>query len=142
MKLKSLQMPKKVEVDDDALLAVARGAEGALRDAESALDQLISFKGEKIVEEDVLSVFGLVSREKLEALAEGVLKGDIKRLIGLVHELDDAGKDLQRLLIELIALARQLILEDLQLLALLTASDPPILLLPGQRLTRLLQLGP
>src|SRR5436190_13817912 len=50
---------EKVEVDDAALHAIARGADGGMRDAESGLDQLISFCGNKIVEADVLSMFGL-----------------------------------------------------------------------------------
>ena len=67
-RLREVAKDEKVKIDDDALLAIARGAEGGMRDAESALDQLISFKGRKIVEEDVLSVFGLVSRMTLEDL--------------------------------------------------------------------------
>jgi DNA polymerase-3 subunit gamma/tau len=90
-----------VKVEDKALLAIARGAEGGLRDAESALDQLISFCGNEIAEEDVLSVFGLVSLAALETLAEAVLKGDIPSVILQIASLDDAGKDFQRLVVEL-----------------------------------------
>src|SRR5262245_22940119 len=39
---------EKVKIDDAALYAIARGADGGMRDAESALDQLISFCGDKI----------------------------------------------------------------------------------------------
>jgi DNA polymerase III subunit gamma/tau len=60
---------EKVSLDSDAALAIARGAEGGLRDAESALDQLIAFRGETIAETDVLAVFGLVSRQTLELLS-------------------------------------------------------------------------
>ncbi|MBQ4439879.1 MAG: DNA polymerase III subunit gamma/tau, partial [Kiritimatiellae bacterium] len=55
--------------DSNALLAIARAAEGGMRDALSSLDQLVSFKGTTIGEEDVLGVFGLVSRSALETLA-------------------------------------------------------------------------
>ena len=99
---------EKVKVDDDALLAIARGSEGALRDAESALDQLIAFKGDSIHEEDVLSVFGLVARRGVEALAGAILKGDIAGVIGQVAALDDAGKDLQRLAMDLLEHFRNL----------------------------------
>ena len=81
----------KIKIGDDALLAIARGAEGGLRDAESALDQLISFRGNKITEEDVLSVFGLVSRQALEELAGAVLEGDIKGIIAMIARMDEAG---------------------------------------------------
>ena len=108
-RLELIAKAENVTVDSDALLAIARGAEGGLRDAESALDQLISFKGNKIGEDDVLSVFGLVSREALEELAAGILKGDIRRLIKRMSELDEAGKDLQRLAIELMEYFRNLL---------------------------------
>jgi DNA polymerase-3 subunit gamma/tau len=98
-----------VELDADAALAIARGAEGGLRDAESALDQLIAFRGNKIAEADVLAVFGLVSRRTLETLAGALLKGDVSTLVETVAELDEAGKDMQRLNLELLDYFRGLL---------------------------------
>jgi len=109
-RLELIAKTDKIKADADALLAIARGAEGGLRDAESAFDQLISFKGKEIAEEDVLSVFGLVARSTLENLAEHVLTGSIKELIAIVEELDASGKDLQRLVIELMAHFRNLLI--------------------------------
>lgn len=100
---------EKIALDGDAALAIARGAEGGLRDAESALDQLIAFCGSTVKEEDVLSVFGLVSRQALEALAESVLRGDLPAVIRSVGELDAGGKDMQRLVIELLDHFRRLL---------------------------------
>src|SRR3954464_7715658 len=54
-----------VKIDEPALVAIARGADGGMRDAESTLDQLISFCGNKIVEADVLSMFGLAARAQI-----------------------------------------------------------------------------
>src|SRR6266404_3419655 len=56
---------EKVQIDEGALHAIARGADGGMRDAECALDQLISFCGNKIVEEDVLSMFGLTAQRQI-----------------------------------------------------------------------------
>ena len=50
-----------IEADEDALLAIARGAEGGMRDALSSLDQLIAFTGERITEDDALGVVGLAA---------------------------------------------------------------------------------
>lgn len=108
-RLNLIATEEKVEVDDDAILAIARGAEGGLRDAESALDQLISFKGKSIQEDDVLSVFGMVSRQGLENLAEAILKSDIPGVIAMIAELDQAGKDVQRLVVELLDYFRHLL---------------------------------
>jgi DNA polymerase-3 subunit gamma/tau len=98
-----------VTISDDALLAIARGAEGGLRDAESALDQIISFRGKEIEEEDVLTVFGLVSRHVLESLTVAVLKSDVPEIINIVADMDRAGKDLQRVVMELLEHFRNLL---------------------------------
>ncbi len=108
-RLREVAKSEKVTIEDDALLAIARGAEGGLRDAESALDQIISFKGKNIAEEDVLSVFGLVSRTLLEELAEHVLSGNIQSVVQTIERLDEAGKDLQRLVVELLGHFRNLL---------------------------------
>src|SRR5215813_5794554 len=69
---------EKVQVDEAALHAIARGAEGAMRDAESTLDQLISFCGDKIEEPDVLSMFGLTAQSQLLELSRSVLAGEVE----------------------------------------------------------------
>ena len=91
-----------VRIAEDALLAIARGAEGGLRDAESALDQLISFRGREIAESDVLAVFGIVSRQALDELGAAVLAGDAPAILRRIDELDRNGKDLTRLTVELL----------------------------------------
>lgn len=98
------------EVDEKALLAVARAAEGGLRDAESALDQLISFCGASISESDVLSIFGLVSADILGELATAVIKGDVAGVIEIVEGFDKNGKDMQRIVLELLEHFRNLLI--------------------------------
>lgn len=100
---------EKVNITDDALLAIARGADGGMRDALSALDQLISFKGDTLTEDDVLAVFGLVSREALEALAGHILCGEMGDMLRQVANFDSAGKDLRRLVAELLDHFRNLL---------------------------------
>ncbi len=100
---------EKIKISEEALLAVARGAEGGLRDAESAMDQLIAFCGRDISEPDVLSVFGLVAWKNVEDLVGSLLRGDVAAMLRLVAELDAAGKDLQRLALELLEYARNLL---------------------------------
>ena len=109
-RLRHICTAERITVDDDALLAVARGAEGGMRDALSALDQLISFKGDALTEDDVLAVFGLVSRKSLENLASAVLKGDMGEILKLVDMFDSAGKDMRRLTVELMEHFRNLLI--------------------------------
>src|SRR5436190_6827386 len=82
-----------VEIDDAALHAIARGAEGGMRDAESTLDQLISFCGSKIVENDVLSMFGLAARAQLLSLATAIITVDSTQALRELNDLARNGKD-------------------------------------------------
>src|SRR5262249_54537184 len=63
--LERIAQQEHVTIDRAALHAIARGADGGLRDAESALDQLISFCGDTIREPDVLSMFGLTAQGQI-----------------------------------------------------------------------------
>src|SRR5262249_62083075 len=74
---------EKVQVAPEALHAIARGADGGMRDAESTLDQLISFCGDRIEETDVLSMFGLTAQSQLLELVRTVLDGEVEKALRL-----------------------------------------------------------
>ncbi len=93
---------EKVKIDAAALDAIARGAEGGMRDAESTLDQLISFCGEKIEEADVLSMFGLTAQSQIMELAAALLAGESEKALRELNELARHGKDLGRLVSDLL----------------------------------------
>ncbi len=99
-----------IQIDDAALFAIARGADGGMRDAESTLDQLISFCGTQIAENDVLSMFGLAARQQLLELAEAMLRGDTGKVLHEVDCLTKSGKDLGRLLSDLLNHFRNLLI--------------------------------
>src|SRR2546426_271019 len=99
-----------VKVDDAASYAIARGAEGGMRDAESALDQLISFCGSKIVESDVLSMFGLTAQGQILDLSRAVLAGEVETALRELNGLAIHGKDLGRLLSDLLSHFRNLLI--------------------------------
>ncbi len=101
---------EKVTVDAAALHAIARGADGGMRDAESTLDQLISFCGEKIEEADVLSMFGLAAQGQILKLSHAVLAGEIQTALTQLDELARGGKDLGRLLGDLLNHFRNLLI--------------------------------
>ena len=101
-----------VKVDDAALHAIGRGADGGMRDAESTLDQLISFCGTEIVESDVLSMFGLAARAQLLELSSALLAGDTASTLRLLDSLAKSGKDLGRLLSDLLNHFRNLLVHQ------------------------------
>ena len=100
---------EKIALEPAAAHAIARGAEGGLRDAESMLDQLVAFCGEKISENDVLDVFGFTSEQTVADLTGRILRGETPGAIDLLHQQSDAGKDMMRLMSDLIAYLRDLL---------------------------------
>jgi len=101
---------EKVKIGDAALQAIARGADGGMRDAESTLDQLISFCGERIEEPDVLSMFGLAAEAQILDLSRAVLTGEIQTALSQLDDLARHGKDLGRLLSDLLSHFRNLLI--------------------------------
>ncbi|HZV36176.1 MAG TPA: DNA polymerase III subunit gamma/tau [Verrucomicrobiae bacterium] len=101
---------EKVKIEPAALEAIARGAEGGMRDAESTLDQLISFCGEKIEEADVLSMFGLTAQGQILELSRAILAGEAETALRVLNDLAKNGKDLGRLVSDLLGHFRNLLI--------------------------------
>lgn len=99
-----------VKIDEPALLAIARGADGGMRDAESTLDQLISFCGNEIAESDVLSMFGLAAQSQIIALTDAILAGNAEDALRQMNDLAQQGKDLGRLVTEMLGHFRNLLI--------------------------------
>jgi DNA polymerase-3 subunit gamma/tau len=112
-RLRAIATAEKVKIDDAALACIARLADGGMRDAQSILDQMIAFCGGEIAEADVLDVYGLVAEAKVAELASAVASGDHRRIVAIVDECDSAGRDLVRLLADLQALVRSVLLESI-----------------------------
>jgi len=101
---------EKVEAEPGALDAIARYAEGGLRDAESALDQAISFYGDRVSEADVLSLFGLTGFTPIAALGRALAQGNVAAVLKSARELAAAGKDLGKLSQDLLGFFRNLVI--------------------------------
>jgi DNA polymerase-3 subunit gamma/tau len=106
--------------------AIARGAEGGLRDAESMLDQLVAFCGEKISESDVLDVFGFTSEQTVTDLTANILRGETADTVDLLHQQCESGKDMMRLMSDLIAYLRDLLVFKAKPDALKEDVDPEV----------------
>jgi DNA polymerase-3 subunit gamma/tau len=101
---------EKIALDPAAAAAIARGADGAMRDAESMLDQVVAFCGNTITSADVQSVFGFTPRETVLELATSLLALDTTGALAVVKEQAEAGKDLARLLGDLVGLLRDILI--------------------------------
>jgi DNA polymerase-3 subunit gamma/tau len=132
--LAEIATKEKVTIDAAALHAIARGADGGMRDAESTLDQLISFCGDKIEEADVLSMFGLAAQGQILKLSKAVLGGEVSGALTELNELAKGGKDLGRLLSDLLNHFRNLLIFQVSKgdLKLLEASEAEVAALQEQ----------
>ena len=110
-RLKKIATAEKVKVSDAALASIARMADGGMRDAQSIFDQMISFCGNEVGEADVLDVYGLVSADKIAALGAALAAADHRKIIELVDDADENGRDLYRLLVDVQANVRTALLD-------------------------------
>ena len=107
--LQFIAKKEKITLEAAAAHAIARGAEGGLRDAESMLDQLVAFCGEKISENDVLNVFGFTSEQSVVDLTGKIFRGETAAALDVLYEQCEAGKDMMRLMSDLISYLRDLL---------------------------------
>lgn len=110
-KLAEISKAEGIEVEPEALASIARLASGGMRDAQSILDQMISFCGSQVAESDVLDVYGLVSAERIAALASAIGMLDYASIIAAVDGFASEGRDLFRILLDLEAHARMALLD-------------------------------
>ncbi len=98
-----------VNLSEAAAFAIARVADGGMRDAQSMLDQLVSFCGNSISEQNVNDIFGVTSRDTVARALAYMLDRQLPSLLHLVHELAEAGRDMGQLLSELMGAVRELL---------------------------------
>lgn len=99
-----------VTLTQSAAFAIATVAEGGMRDAQSMLDQLVSFCGNHIDEQNVNDIFGVTGRETVARALVYILDRRLPDLLHLVHELAEAGRDMGQLLAELMGAVRELLI--------------------------------
>ena len=114
-RLRQIAVHEGVFVSDAALGAIARCANGGMRDAQSLFDQMIAFCGgmcaeETINEQDVSDVFGLASASQLKEIACGIFGNQLGRALEVIGVLADNGRDLERVFADLIDYLRNLML--------------------------------
>jgi DNA polymerase-3 subunit gamma/tau len=107
--LRSIAGELGVKITDAALMAVARAGEGSMRDAQSALDQVISFSGNNVSDKDVSDALGLVDLETLHKTMSAVAEEDSQQTLLIVEEVVSRGYDLRNFCRELMSHIRALL---------------------------------
>ncbi len=107
-RLKEIVSQEEVEVSEKGLQLMARESKGSLRDAQSLLDQTISFAGEKIKDEDVKEVLGVLDSAILFEMSTAIAGEDIRKCLDIVDNIYTFGHDIRRFCRELLEHLRNL----------------------------------
>jgi DNA polymerase III subunit gamma/tau len=121
--LRTVAEGEAIKVSDESLARIARAAEGSARDALSLFDQVLSFSGTEVKDEDLTALLGLIDRELLLTASRSVLEGDSLGLLELVTRLADYGADYRNF-------ARELLLHFRDILVVKLAPASSALLVP------------
>ena len=108
--LRRIAKAERLQADDAALFAIARAADGSLRDAEVILEQVTSFAGGPVGEADVTEVLGGVEAEALASWMEAILTQRTTEALALLAGQRERGREAAALLLGLIRQARNLLL--------------------------------
>ena len=99
-----------VAVSLKALSVITREADGSVRDGLSLLDQMFSFGGDQVRDDDVIQVLGLVDHTVFEKLAASLLGGDLTRGLDLLDRTYRAGIDIKRFANDLLGFFRTVLI--------------------------------
>jgi DNA polymerase III subunit gamma/tau len=108
-RLKLIAKSEEISVPDDALREIARTGEGSMRDAQSALDQVISFAGNKIKKEDVEMALGIAGADILTRVIDSIAANKPAEAIAVVDDIVMRGHDLRNFCRDLLAHFRDLL---------------------------------
>jgi DNA polymerase-3 subunit gamma/tau len=107
--LKQIAAAEGLQVDDGALILIARAADGSVRDALSALDQVVGFAGTTVDAESVTTVLGLVRRDLVLEMIAAVAREDAPALFELAGRAVESGNDMRQVCRELARAVRDLL---------------------------------
>ena len=110
-RLRQLTEAEHIEVEDKALMYVAKAADGSLRDALSLLDQCVAFHyGKLLTYENVLDVLGAVDSGVFSSMFNAVIEGRTKDCITQLEEIVIQGRELGQFVTDFIWYLRNLLL--------------------------------
>ena len=119
-----------IEISKPGLSIIAREAEGSMRDAESLLDQVISYAGMKVSEKDIIDILGIIDRDLLFETSGAIIEGSAERCVEIVEKIYSYGYDIKEFYRALMDHFRNMIV-------CLIASDKDLLDLTGDDLDAL-----
>lgn len=107
--LRKIAKAEGFEIEEKALNLVARDAEGSMRDAVSLLDQLVSFSGQKITYDNVITLLGTADEELLFAFGEAIIEGNTAQVLEMIKQGLEEGRSTPQVTRDLVAHFRNLL---------------------------------
>ncbi|MGH2456214.1 MAG: DNA polymerase III subunit gamma/tau, partial [Candidatus Limnocylindria bacterium] len=117
-KLARIVSAEGAEAEPEALALIARLADGGMRDAESLLDQVLAYAGDRVTTDAVREAVGLADDEAIAGLLEAYLAGDAPAALARIEALVDRGRDIGQVAAQAEGEARRRLLAS--------AGDPPV----------------
>ncbi len=93
--LRKITDAEKIKITESALTLIAKQAEGSMRDAESLLDQVISFAGKDIKEKDVINALGILDTSIIFDIAQAIIQGSSKEALRIIDRVYNHGYDIK-----------------------------------------------
>jgi DNA polymerase-3 subunit gamma/tau len=126
---------EQIQIGEGALSAIVRASEGSMRDAQSLLDQVISFCGKNVEDEQVRELLGVIPQQLLEGFTMAILENDSPAVLRLVGNLIQSGRNLQHFVREMLAHFRNL------LMVKVVGEDAQLVPMPAADLARLKEIS-
>jgi DNA polymerase-3 subunit gamma/tau len=112
-RLQEMAKAEGLEIHDQALATIAKAADGSMRDAQSLLDQVISFCGSTVPDDAVQEILGIAGREYFFRVSEAILKQDPRDCIEALDEVHRSGYDISQFYRDLVEHFRNLLIARL-----------------------------
>jgi DNA polymerase-3 subunit gamma/tau len=93
--LEKIATEEGIEISRVALSLIAREAEGSMRDAESLLDQVVSFTGPKVEDKHISDILGIIDRELIFEASQAILEGSAEKCMEIVDRIYTYGYDIK-----------------------------------------------
>ena len=93
--LRTIAEKEGIEIESSGIAIIAREAEGSMRDAESLMDQVISFAGRKITEKDITDILGIIDRNIIFETSAAMIEGSSEKCLEIVEKIYNHGHDIK-----------------------------------------------
>ncbi len=93
--LEKITKEENIKISKSGLAIIARVADGCMRDAQSLLDQVISYAGDKAEDNHVSEILGIIDRDVLQEASRAIIESSPEKCLGIVQKIYDYGYDIK-----------------------------------------------